>query len=793
MPKINALGHALLVYFIRILCNIRHYFISLLCARRHATNDPSPTDYINNNNCTIGPLIKAESDKADVLEYVRAQESGLRRADAPDFHRCHQKRQVWLLLSMLVRQNGLISGADLSELLLSNNEREFEFEDDGSPLAKLRHYLMLGQKKVALEHATKNALWGHAFALTHFMSTPQAAPMSNMLAKFVNSTLAREDPISVLFRTLLQKNHNEQTRNVQKTAAVSNLPQFAMLLANDCDVSPVISECSQSKELLKFVVALRANCSQNLVNLANLDTDALDEDGLRKDKSFYFSDELVFVNEIWEFARNLNEFIEPLVPLKLIFAARLFDYGLVNQASKYCYVLRQYHTYYDYYFPGKTLADSSINWDVVMQIVTDIECRIYQFDVAGKGSEKPTVDPAKATPVEKPGEEVRDSPTTNDNTSDEVSDEEDEEEESDEVDRSRTSADDAPANKALANNPTQSGRVTAAQRPPNQHSVPAASSKPIVPPAAVSSTANVSNRQRVRTISNERPADHADSYAVKHTFQPAAAAQSQPPAPPTAVPLFMPAPTTVASDIDFISSPAAAPAFANSADGLMSEDDGRLSAPPPRDDQDYHLNSTAMPMSGTFQPSKTASFPPAFSPIPASPEPELGRQNTQPQYNRNESNASASMQATNHSSSAVGDQTKANNQSKGIFSSLLEKVMPAGPKQAILPDDKNPTIYYDEKLKRWVNKDDPGAADLLDAVAKGPPKMMPAAPAVVQNPALGTQSPSPPATGLPSLPGSLPAANGNNSFSYVKPGARKKPAYVDVWQQHQQQQQKATS
>ena len=190
----------------------------------------------------------------------------------------HEKKQIWLLLSMLVKQNGTISGADISELLVTQNESEFMADDEGSDLAQYRRYLMLGQKKTALEFATKNGLWGHAFALTFFTNciknlgltataqspgqdqvvstmTPTIKPddpMVLMVSKFINTTVDRDDPLSILYRSLLSQIHQASAlasgrnphplpsgvnnSNSNKVIKTDNLKQFSILLANDCEL-----------------------------------------------------------------------------------------------------------------------------------------------------------------------------------------------------------------------------------------------------------------------------------------------------------------------------------------------------------------------------------------------------------------------------------------------------------------------------------------------------------------------------------------------------------------------------
>ena len=783
-------------------------------------SDPSLIDLGENALITTwpGPLTKNETDKADVLEYIRTQDANLRTKEQmpEDYSVSHQKKQIWLLLSMLVKQNGTISGADLSELLLSNNEAEFESTNESSELGKLRRYLMLGQKKTALEHSTRSSLWGHSFTLTHFMSYNKesaalaaSGQMSAMITKFINNTLSRDDPIFVLYRCLLQK---QDSKANSKSIPTTNLQQFAMLLANDCDVSPIISESSQSKELLKFIVALRINLSQALVNLGNLEIDYdADEKAIPK---FVYSDELVFVNEIWEYARNINaEFIEALVPLKLIFASRLFDYGLISQASQYCYVLRQYYTYYSYYFQGKTVDDSVLNWDTIMQTVNDIECRIYHFDVTGS---------SKKETEEKPTNAISESPVSNANQDDDdahdKNDEDDEYSTQGEVDNSELESESAPLtndkdftkvndsrNAIPVSKQNQLIQQSSEQWPshPNQHSETRSlqnASRVVAPALPTSTSANVTNtndnRPRLTSVSKVSssnatppltPFESVNDGNIRKTFPQTAVNNKK--APPLAVSndgpqFFIPAPIPTANQppIDFISTTSFTPP-----DVVEQEDahhnsfpsDGRLSAPPPRDDNQFVANSTVMQQKDHSIGNGNVYMP--FSPI-TSPEVDTSR-------TRQDSNSIA--EKPNHKSQSTSDQSKGKDTKQdGWLTTLVKKVVPTGPKQAILPDDTNPSIYYDKNLMRWVNKDDPSETESLDAIQKGPPKMplasVPSA-NISQPPPNQPKSNESAVAPMFSLPGNLPAnnlPNGKNSFNYVQ-GGRKRPQYVDVWQQQQ--------
>jgi hypothetical protein len=214
--------------------------------------------------------------------------------------------------------------------------------------------------------------------------------------------------------------------------------------------------------------------------------------------------------------------------------------------------------------------------------------------------------------------------------------------------------------------------------------------------------------------------------------------------------------------------------------------DGRFSAPL-RDEPTMNQpwNSTAMP---SYNGGPKNDFGSPFSPI-NSPEPEHLSHIHQSSASNNLSNGSNNVNNTGAGSEAETSKQSQQPKQKGWFGSIMEKVVPQGPKKAILPDDKNPTIYYDENLKRWVNKDDPSDGGANDAIASGPPRMMPSGPPTgppnLQQQRVAPVQPSMPASqAAPAFPAAGPP--GANNFSFVR-NKRPQQRYVDVWQATQQQ------
>jgi len=325
-----------------------------------------------------GPLSKTETNKAELLEYIKSQEGYHQTFGEPleVLYHNKEKKQIWRILLMLVRQNGYVSGSDLTELLLHFNEQDFQTDDEESTeLSKFRKFLVLGQRKTGLEFATKNGLWDHALALT-YLTTPQelmpsACPQSmlNIVSKFFNGSLDPNDPLFVLYQCLYQKKKQIYSKEKAKLLPTSNLQQFAILLANDCEVSSIISGSNYCSELLKFVISIRNNYNQHLINLSPV---AYIEYEPKKGTKPRYSEELIFINEIYEYGRTENEIIYALIPFKVIFATKLFDFGLINQARKYCQSLRNIIESVNH---QANLKEANVNCKLILRIINEIESR----------------------------------------------------------------------------------------------------------------------------------------------------------------------------------------------------------------------------------------------------------------------------------------------------------------------------------------------------------------------------------------------------------------------------------
>lgn len=115
------------------------------------------------------------------------------------------------------------------------------------------------------------------------------------------------------------------------------------------------------------------------------------------------------------------------------------------------------------------------------------------------------------------------------------------------------------------------------------------------------------------------------------------------------------------------------------------------------------------------------------------------------------------------------------NQQQGWFSGLFKTLSLKPKNQMKLPDDKNPTIVWDDKLKRWVNTAADGEDDLAPA---GPPPKDSDLMGAVNNSNIA----------VPNGPMSLPPPNLNNDTNMQPPQPQQPvfpPNSSTTYQQHQ--------
>lgn len=174
-----------------------------------------------------GPLVKGVTHKKTIIEYC---ENKIKNASCnSEVVDTESYVLIWELLILLLRQNGVVVGTDIAELLMkghrtvkshksassademSDNLDEtlheptnYEIAASGPNLKedivtnKFREYLIYGSEKEALEWAMKHGLWGHALFLA---SKLDKRTYANVMTRFANG-LTINDPLQTLYQLL---------------------------------------------------------------------------------------------------------------------------------------------------------------------------------------------------------------------------------------------------------------------------------------------------------------------------------------------------------------------------------------------------------------------------------------------------------------------------------------------------------------------------------------------------------------------------------------------------------------
>lgn len=333
-----------------------------------------------------GPLIRSEAHKDDVIRFCKKKITSF--AEMPDLSDRSSHILLWELLVLMLRQNGLVSGTEIAELLVRDYETlqqtpsvlcsritcdgdadvsskssgvctSSSFDDavvcdsnqlgtttTSHVLAKFREYLLLGRKKCALEWAAKHGLWGHALMLASRMD---AKTHASTMTRFTNA-LSLSDPLRTLYQHLSRRHPSSAT-----LAAAGKWgdwkPHLAMILSNpstcpESDVRSVIALgdalASHGRLLAAHFSYLVAHAefgsysrkSSKLVLLgANHQTLPFRE---------FASNEAIHCTEIYEYARSLCDpsyTLPHLQEYKFLHATRLAECGFLEEALRYCEVL----------------------------------------------------------------------------------------------------------------------------------------------------------------------------------------------------------------------------------------------------------------------------------------------------------------------------------------------------------------------------------------------------------------------------------------------------------------------
>ncbi|CAL1294283.1 unnamed protein product [Larinioides sclopetarius] len=342
-----------------------------------------------------GPLIRGLTHKNDVIEFCNRKIKSIKSLE--DIVDRDSYILLWELMVLLLRQNGSVAGSDIAELLLRDHEilrpslplrpavdtpqgehspadvndssSQSHAGDASSPdegivvlndktllnashtvdvdklTRKFREFLLFGHKKDALEWAMKHGLWGHALFLASKMDVRTYA---NVMTRFANS-LALNDPLQTLYQ-LMSGRQPLAVTNVADKKWGDWRPHLAMILANPSGQPDVDSRSITT--LGDTLASKGCLCAAHFCYImAQVDFGTYEQKSsklvlLTADHSLPFeefaSNEVIQLTEIYEYAQSLanpNYMLVHLQLYKFLYALRLVEHGYLEEALHYCEII----------------------------------------------------------------------------------------------------------------------------------------------------------------------------------------------------------------------------------------------------------------------------------------------------------------------------------------------------------------------------------------------------------------------------------------------------------------------
>ncbi|XP_018332218.1 uncharacterized protein LOC108741774 isoform X3 [Agrilus planipennis] len=317
-----------------------------------------------------GPLVKGVTHKKTIIEYCETKiRNALTNDDVNDID---SYILMWELMILLLRQNGMVVGTDIAELLMKNRkidtsrrpsiasnsssvvmERTESLNNLNSEASsgaglkeevitnKFREYLLYGSGKEALEWAMKHGLWGHALFLA---SKLDKRTYASVMTRFANG-LPMNDPLQTLYQLLSGKVPAAVTCVADEKWGDWR-PHLAMILSNT----------TQRPDLDRKAITTLADTLFNRGNLyaahfcylmAQVGFGRYGSDsakivllGSNQTRSFaqFATNEAIHLTEIYEYACSLNDsnFVMPEFQVyKYLIATRMSDRGLLEKSLAY--------------------------------------------------------------------------------------------------------------------------------------------------------------------------------------------------------------------------------------------------------------------------------------------------------------------------------------------------------------------------------------------------------------------------------------------------------------------------
>ncbi|XP_061717872.1 protein transport protein Sec16A-like isoform X5 [Cydia pomonella] len=330
-----------------------------------------------------GPLVKGVTHKKSVIEYCASR---VRNAGGRDDVIGYVL--LWQLLALLLKQNGVVVGIDIAELLMKN-KRDYEFNsnpkttqqadgrgssvseedvtatpateqtpaeepsiarpsgiDEKAALDQLREYLTYGNRQEAIEWAMSHNLWGHAFQLCAHADRRSRAAVA---ARFV-AGVPRNDPLHTLYHTLAGRQPPESEWGDWRAHAAIILSNTSAKPENETRTLTQLGDSLSSRGLLYSAqfcyISARVPFSRHplapfapppsvptspprlALLLADSRADSLNQ---------LATNEAIFATEIYEYALSLSQdyCIGELQAYKFLLACRLVDAGEYERALAY--------------------------------------------------------------------------------------------------------------------------------------------------------------------------------------------------------------------------------------------------------------------------------------------------------------------------------------------------------------------------------------------------------------------------------------------------------------------------
>ncbi|KAF6729124.1 Protein transport protein Sec16A [Oryzias melastigma] len=330
-----------------------------------------------------GPLIKGETHKVDVIKF--SQNKGLECSRDNNLLDRDSARLLWEFIVLLCRQNGTVVGTDIADLLLKehrsvwlpgkspneanlidfNNEPLAQAEEDqgtgplsllsdtfmtvpenvGKETERFRELLLFGRKKDALEAAMKAGLWGHALLLASKMDSRTHA---RVMTRFANS-LPMNDPLQTIYQLMSGRMPASATCCGEEKWGDWR-PHLAMVLSNltqtlDLDTRTIttMGDTLASKGLTDAAHFCYLMAQVGLGVFTKKSTKMV-LIGSNHSLSFrqFATNEAIQRTEAYEYSQSLGSqpcSLPNFQVFKLIYACRLAEAGLCAQAFHYCEVI----------------------------------------------------------------------------------------------------------------------------------------------------------------------------------------------------------------------------------------------------------------------------------------------------------------------------------------------------------------------------------------------------------------------------------------------------------------------